>query len=74
MRLASASSVAGHQTFSINQATTVVGTSSTIDTLFALDSTDVVAISASGVGSPPPASPSLNALLQDLLTSLKAHQ
>lgn len=74
MQLASASSVAGHQSFEINQATTVVGTSSKINTLFALDGTDVVAISASGVGSTPPTSPSPTSLLQDLLTSLKMHQ
>jgi hypothetical protein len=74
MQLASASSVAGHQAFEINQATTVTGTSSKIDTLFALDGTDVVAISASGVGSAPPTSPAPATLLQDLITKLKAHQ
>lgn len=74
MQLASASSVAGHQTFGINQATTVTGTSSKINTLFALDGTDVVAISASGVGSNPPSSPSPTTLLKDLLTNLKIHQ
>jgi hypothetical protein len=67
-----APTVDGHRTFGIDQATTVAGASSTIDTLFALDGTDVLAISASGVGSAPPSSPAPSTLLAKLISSVQA--
>jgi hypothetical protein len=73
MQSAASSPVGGHQAFWIRQATTVVGATSKINTLFALDGTDVYAISASGVGAEPPSSPAPAALLQQLITSVRAH-
>ena len=73
MQSVTASAVAGHQTFWIDRSTTVTGATSKIDTLFALDGTDVLAISASGVDSAPPAAPAPAALLQQLITSLQTH-
>jgi hypothetical protein len=73
MQLSTASPVSGHQAFWIHQSTSVSGASSKIDTLFALDGTDVVAVSASGVGNAPPSSPAPTALLAELIGSVKAH-
>ena len=72
MRRAMAPSVDGHQAFWLDQRTTVVGASSQINTLFAVDGTDVIAISASGLGSAPPSSPAPPALLRKLIASLHA--
>jgi len=74
MQLTSASSVAGHQAFQLDQSTAVAGATSKINTLFAQDGTDVFAISASAVGSTPPSSPAPAALLQDLITSVESHR
>jgi hypothetical protein len=74
MQLSAASQVAGHQAFWVHQSTAVAGASSKIDTLFALDGTDVVAVSASGVDSAPPSSPEPTALLAELITSVQAHR
>jgi hypothetical protein len=74
MQLSAASQVAGHQGFWVHQSTAVAGASSKIDTLFALDGTDVVAVSASGVDSAPPSSPEPTALLAELITSVQAHR
>ena len=72
MQRATAPSVDGHQAFWLDQRTTVVGASSQINTLFALDGADVIAISASGLGSAPPSSPAPPALLGKLIASLHA--
>jgi hypothetical protein len=72
MQSVTAPAVDAHQAFGIDQATTVAGATSTIDTLFALDGTDVLAISASGVGSAPPSSPAPAALLAKLISSVQA--
>ncbi len=74
MRSGTASPVDGRQAFWIKQATSVVGASSKIDTLFALDGTDVFAVSASGVGTAPPSSPAPATLLQKLIASVQAHR
>jgi hypothetical protein len=74
MQSVTAASVDGHQAFLIKQATTVVGATSKINTLFTLDGTDVCAISASGVGTDPPSSPAPATLLQKLITSVQAHR
>lgn len=73
MRSAAAAPVDGHQAFWIMQATTVVGESPTSNTLFALEGTDVYAVSASGVGASPPSSPAAETLLQKLIASVQAH-
>lgn len=73
MQLTSAASVAGHQAFWLDQSTSVAGTASKINTLFAVDGTDVFAISASAVGSAPPSTPTQASLLQKLITSVEAH-
>lgn len=73
MQSQTAPSVDGHQSFWLDQHTAVVGATSKINTLFALDGTYVVAISVSGVGSAPPSSPAPSALLQKLISSVHAH-
>jgi hypothetical protein len=73
MQSMTASAVDGHQTFGIDQTTTVAGSSSKIDTLFALDGKDVLAISASGVGSAPPSAPAPSTLLHELIASVQTH-
>jgi hypothetical protein len=74
MQLTSAASVAGHQAFWLDQSTAVAGASSKINTLFAVDGTDVFAISASAVGSAPPSDPAPASLLQKLISSVEAHR
>lgn len=73
MQLTAASSVAGHQAFSLDQSTAVSGATSKINTLFVVDGTDVFAISASAVGANPPDSPAPASLLQKLISSVDAH-
>lgn len=72
MQLTSAASVAGHQTFWLDQSTAVAGATSKINTLFAVAGTDVFAISASAVGSTPPSDPAPASLLQRLISSVVA--
>ncbi|HZR49277.1 MAG TPA: hypothetical protein VFB06_07155 [Streptosporangiaceae bacterium] len=74
MQLTSAASVAGHQTFWLDQSTAVAGATSKINTLFAVAGTDVFAISASAVGSTPPSDPAPASLLQRLITNVEAHR
>ena len=73
MQPAAAAPIDGHQAFWIMQATTVVGENSTSNTLFALEGTDVYAVSASGVGASPPSSPAAEMLLRKLIASVQAH-
>lgn len=73
MQLTSASSVAGHQAFWLDQSTAVAGATSKINTLFAVDGTDVFAISASAVGSAPPSDPTPASLLTLLISSVNPH-
>lgn len=73
MQLTSAASVAGHQTFWLDQSTAVAGATSKINTLFAVVGTDVFAVSASAVGSTPPSNPAPASLLQRLISSVTAH-
>jgi len=73
MQPAAAAPIDGHQAFWIMQATTVVGESSTSNTLFSLEGTDVYAVSASGTGASPPSSPAAEMLLRKLIASVQAH-
>ena len=73
MRPAAGAPIDGHQAFWIMQATTVVGEDSTSNTLFALEGTDVYAISASSVGTSPPSSAAAEMLLRKLIASVQAH-
>ncbi|HEX6526780.1 MAG TPA: hypothetical protein VF070_43220 [Streptosporangiaceae bacterium] len=73
MQPAAAAPIDGHQAFWIMQAATVVGESSKSNTLFALEGTDVYAVSASGTGAPAPSSPAAETLVRKLIASVASH-
>jgi hypothetical protein len=74
MQAVTAQPVNGHQAFWIDQTATVVGTSSKRNVLFALDGSDVLAITVSGVGTALPSDPAPSTLMAKLIASIQSQK
>jgi len=74
MQAVTAPTVSGHQALWIDQTATVVGTSSKRNVLFALDGSDVLAITVSGVGTALPSDPAPSTLMAKLIASIQAQK